>query len=211
MIQRRSIANARALTETPLIVRLLRSQIHLDPNQPRSQDKHTPETLAALAATMKSEGQQQAIKVRPHPDIPDDYMLVFGEGRWLAAGIGEIEYLDCIITEESNIGKIRVMQITENLQRQDMSQYDTAKAFRELIDLGECENAAAVARRFGMSDATVKRIPQGAGSIARSAGAGTERRGHDGYGTHAGRSRKDEPGQGQGDNRRRAANRQGQT
>jgi len=155
MIKRNSIANAKALTETPLIVRLPRSEIHLDPNQPRNLDKHTPEALKALAATMKSEGQQQAIKVRPHPELPEEYMLVFGEGRWLAAEIGEIEYLDCIITEETNIGKIRVMQITENLQRQDMSQFDTAKAFRELIDLGECENAAAVARRFGMSDATV--------------------------------------------------------
>jgi ParB/RepB/Spo0J family partition protein len=157
MIQRNSIKNLKKLTETPVVTRLHRNEIVLDPDQPRKKNKHTPATLKALGKTMKTNGQEQPIKVRPHPNGGDLYMVVFGEGRWLASApeYGDVEELDCIITYETDINKIRVMQITENLMREGMSDYDIAQSFRDLIDLGAFENATALAEHLGLSDATV--------------------------------------------------------
>lgn len=154
-IQRNAIKNMAHLDETPLVIRLLRSEIFPDPNQPRKK-KRNPEKLHGLAQTMRVK-QLQPILVT---ETTSGYQIIVGEGRWLAAGINEEElseaqFLDCIVVDETNIGVIRTMQIVENMQREDMDQIDTAHAFQELIDLGICKNASEVAKHVGVSPATV--------------------------------------------------------
>lgn len=154
-IQRNAIKNMAHLDETPLVIRLLRSEISPDLNQPRKK-KRNPEKLRGIALTMRVK-QLQPILVT---ETTSGYQIIIGEGRWLAAGIneeelGEPQYLDCIVVDETNIGVIRGMQIVENMQREDMDQLDTANAFQELIDLGVCKNATEVAKHVGLSDATV--------------------------------------------------------
>lgn len=154
-IQRNAIKKMAHLDETPLVIRLPRSEIFPDPNQPRKK-KRNPEKLHGLAQTMRVK-QLQPILVT---ETTSGYQIIIGEGRWLAAGIneeelGEDQYLDCIVVDETNIGSIRTMQIVENMQREDMDQIDTAQAFQELIDLGVCKNASEVAKHVGVSPATV--------------------------------------------------------
>lgn len=155
-IERNAIKKMAYLDETPLIVRLLRSEIRPDPGQPRK--RRDPEKLKGLAKTMRVK-QLQPILVR-QVEGEDGYVIVVGEGRWLGAGIneeetGEEQYLDCILVDESNMGKIRSMQLIENLQREDMNELDVANGYRELIEIGECKNGKEVADRMGVSPATV--------------------------------------------------------
>ena len=153
-IQRNSIANMAVLDETPLVVRLLRSEITPDQNQVRKQ--RDMGKVRGIAMTMRVRQLQPILVI----ETTSGYQIVVGEGRWLAAGINEEElgipqYLDCIIVDETTIGSIRTMQIVENLQREDMSQLDVAMGFQELIDIGVCKNAAEVAKQVGVSEATV--------------------------------------------------------
>ena len=158
-IERKAIDKMKHLDETPLIVRLRRAEIQRDPDQPRK--SRDPEKLKGLAQTMLVK-QLQPILVRQVDSKPNEpqYMIVFGEGRWLAAGIneettGEEQYLDSILVDETNAGAIRSMQLIENLQREDMNELDVANGYRELIDLGFCKTAKEVAEKMGVSGATV--------------------------------------------------------
>lgn len=156
MIQRNAIAKMAYLDETPLIVRLPRAEMYPDPDQPRK--RRSQEKLEGLAQSMLTK-QLQPCLVRQVAGR-DGYMIVIGEGRWLGAGINEEklqtpQFLDCILVDEENVGKIRLMQLMENIQREDMNELDIANGYRELIELGECPNGKAVAERMGVSAATV--------------------------------------------------------
>lgn len=158
-IERKAIDKMKHLDETPLIVRLRRAEIQRDPDQPRK--SRDPEKLKGLAQTMLVK-QLQPILVRQVESKPDEpqYMIVVGEGRWLAAGIneeatGEEQYLDSILVDETNAGAIRSMQLIENLQREDMNELDVANGYRELMDLGFCKTAKDVSEKMGVSGATV--------------------------------------------------------
>lgn len=158
-IERNAIKKMQYLDETPLIVRLRRAEIRPDPDQPRK--SRDPEKLKGLAQTMLVK-QLQPILVRQVDSKPNEpqYMIVVGEGRWLAAGINEEatseeQYLDSILVDESNVGAIRSMQLIENLQREDMNELDVANGYRELIDLGYCKTGQDVAKQMGVSPATV--------------------------------------------------------
>lgn len=153
-IERNSIANMAALDDTPLVIRLLRSEIVPDPNQVRKE--RNMEIVKGIALTMRVR-QIQPILVT---EITNGYQIAVGEGRWLAAGINEEElgvpqHLDCIVVNDTNIGDIRTMQLVENIQREGMSQLDIANGFQELMDLGVCKTASDVAKMTGLSNATV--------------------------------------------------------
>ena len=150
-IERKSVANMIALDLTPLIVRLPMAEIELDPDQPRQEGKHTPEEIKALGKSMRVK-QLQPATVRL---VGDKYRIVIGEGRWLGADAEGLEYLDCVITEETDPVKIKVMQIVENLHRKDMSKLDYAQSFKDLMDSGVCDTAEEVADLCNVSPATV--------------------------------------------------------
>lgn len=150
-IQRKSVAKMMELDLTPLIVRLPMNLIDLDPDQPRQEGKHTPEQVTALGKSMRVK-QLQPATVR---EIGDRYRIVIGEGRWRGADAEGLEYLDCVITEETDPVAIKVMQIVENLHRKDMSKLDYAQSFKDLLDSGVCDTAEAVADLCNVSPATV--------------------------------------------------------
>lgn len=157
-VERKQIDHMRFMDETPLVVRLPRSDIYPDPTnrKERSQVK-----LEGLANTMLPEngGQLQPILVWEAPG-KDGYQIVFGEGRWLAAGIneektGEPQFLDVVIIEGKTSAQIKAMQIIENLQREDPTEMQYALAFRALIDSGEYKTHKEVADLVGVSASTV--------------------------------------------------------
>ncbi len=150
-IQRSSVAKMMELDLTPLIVRLPMNQIELDPDQPRQEGKHTDDEVRAIGKSMRVK-QLQPATVR---EVGDKYRIVIGEGRWRGADAEGLEYLDCVITDETDPVKIKLMQIVENLHRKDMSKLDYAKSFQDLIDTGVCETAEQVAELCKCSPATV--------------------------------------------------------
>ncbi|MGK5033132.1 ParB/RepB/Spo0J family partition protein [Janthinobacterium sp. MDT1-19] len=153
--QRRSISTISRAANTPLPVALPIADVFADPDQPRKK-KRDETKLKALAASMKAQGQLQAIIVRAHPDgTPDKYMIILGEGRWLGAQINESETINAVISEETDLTVIKAMQIIENIHREEMDQIDLAESFRDLIDTGACKNAKAVSDLVNFSESTI--------------------------------------------------------
>jgi ParB family chromosome partitioning protein len=137
--------------EVKQVVRLQHAQVEPDPDQPRTTIDQ--EALQNLSATIKAEGQQSPIAVRYMGN--NTYRIIFGERRWRAIGLFAGEYIDAVVIDKVEPGKILVAQLIENLQREDMTELDIAKSFQKLIDLGECKNGREVAALVGYSESTV--------------------------------------------------------
>lgn len=99
-----------------------------NPNQPR---KHfSDESLAELAESIKTFGVIQPISVRQVDD--GMYELVSGERRLRAsklAGLTEIPALQVKISDKDSA----VIAIIENVQREDLSYFEEAESYRQLM------------------------------------------------------------------------------
>lgn len=122
-------------------------QVIPDPGQPRR--AMDPERLAELTASIRAAGIHQPLIVR-EMDMPLDdgrtrYMIVAGERRYqaaLRAGLARIPVL--IRASEGTV--LRTVQLTENLQREDLSSLDEARALRELMSLEDLDTRGVAAR-----------------------------------------------------------------
>lgn len=95
----------------------------------------TPAAMAELAESIKAIGIQQPLKARPIPDTGTHdqhrYELVFGHRRLRAAIQAGLEYVPVMIEEMSD-EDVRITQLSENLQREDVNPIEEAEALREL-------------------------------------------------------------------------------
>jgi ParB family chromosome partitioning protein len=118
--------------------------------QPRSDMR--PESLAALAESIKSQGLVQPILVRPlagrNPGESQRYEIIAGERRWRAAqmaGMGEIPAVIRDVPDEAALA----MALIENIQREDLNPLEEARALTRLIEefgLTHSQAAEAVGR-----------------------------------------------------------------
>ncbi|CAN5620141.1 hypothetical protein BH23PLA1_BH23PLA1_40150 [soil metagenome] len=140
------VARSKAALEIPL------DKIHRDPTQPR--EEFDEEALARLAESIRTRGLLQPVRVR-WSEEQGRYLLIAGERRWRAARIAGLNTLTCIVAEEElPPADLLVVQVTENLQREDLRPIERAKAFRSLIDLtGWSGNQ--LARELGISQSSV--------------------------------------------------------
>lgn len=105
--------------------------------------------LDDLAASIKELGVQVPINVRER-DRDGHYVILQGERRWRAAKLAGLTKIPAIVDESSiDEEKRMLMQLTENIQRDDMRPLEIAKAFRALTDVGL--TAAKIAKRLGRS------------------------------------------------------------
>lgn len=86
-------------------------------------------SLRELAASMKSHGVLQPILITP------DGMIVAGHRRVAAAKLIDLTEIPVVIKELSEAEQLQVVLI-ENLQRNDLTLLQTAKAYRELTNRG---------------------------------------------------------------------------
>ena len=117
--------------------------------QPRREIHREP--LEELAASIKSNGVIQPIVVRPLPaGTPGDarYEIVVGERRWQAAKLAGLADIPVIVRELSDSQAVAVALI-ENIQREELTPAEEARALRRLIgdfSLTHAEVAEAVGR-----------------------------------------------------------------
>lgn len=105
--------------------------------------------LDDLAASIKELGVQVPINVRER-DRDGHYVILQGERRWRAAKLAGLTKIPAIVDESAiDEEKRMLMQLTENIQRDDMRPLEIAKAFRALTDVGL--TAAKIAKRLGRS------------------------------------------------------------
>lgn len=143
-------------------------KLRFDPTQPRK-TYHTLDGRIAekdeayiieLAATIKSQGLIQAITVEELPD--GTYLIRVGECRTRAhLYLGEKTIRAVINNNLQTRTKRLLYQVTENLTRKDLSDFELAGAIKELME-GDAEepplSQTEVAAAFGKSEGWVTRF-----------------------------------------------------
>lgn len=104
------------------------SEIFPNADQPRSQ--FDEEALQSLAESIKVHGVVQPILVRKEKT---GYMIIAGERRWRAAKLAKQEKIPAIIKQIEGINLAQISLI-ENIQREDLSDIEEARAYQLLID-----------------------------------------------------------------------------
>jgi ParB family chromosome partitioning protein len=104
---------------------------HLVPSPFNARKHFDRPALAELAASIRSEGIQQPLIVRPKPG-GKDYEIIAGERRYRAAEIAELKSAPCVVRDVDE-PEARRIQIVENLQREDITPLEESQAFQDLL------------------------------------------------------------------------------
>ena len=133
------------------------SLIQPGPFQPRH--AIAPESLQELAASIKANGVIQAIVVRRLPtEAPGGarYEIIAGERRWQAAKLAGLTDIPAVVRELSDKEALAIGLI-ENIQREDLTATDEARALKRLITEFSLTHQA-VADSVGRSRAAVSNL-----------------------------------------------------
>ena len=133
-------------------------RIKPDPDQPRkSFDK---EKLAELARSIKQHGVLQPITVEFVQDDGDGfYKIISGERRYQASLSLGLEEIPCIVQSNVSQENRYAQQLIENIQREDLSPIEKARAILEYKErLGTEANWADVERTVGIGESRRKQF-----------------------------------------------------
>jgi len=110
-----------------------------------------------LCQSIEQFGVLTPITVRRAPDGTGDYLLIKGQGRTLACRLLGIETIPAIVVDDRFADNEKVKQfLVENVARLRMRPIDRALLIARARQAGE--ETAGVARRFGVSATTVRRL-----------------------------------------------------
>lgn len=134
----------------PGVLDLPVKDIRPNPLQPR---RHfAPETLAELAASISTHGVLQPVVVSRATE--GGYHLVAGERRWRAAQIAGLERIPAVVRESATGSELLALALIENLQREDLTPIEEARAFHQLrSELGLSQEG--IAQQVGKDRSTV--------------------------------------------------------
>ena len=100
---------------------------------PQTREYFDPVELENLARSLKKHGQKQAILVR-WDEGRQKYIIIAGERRFRAAGLAELETIECkVMAEGATPEEIAIAQVIENALRQDLRPTEKAKAYADLM------------------------------------------------------------------------------
>jgi len=144
MATRKSPAKTKAV-KTPLrsratparstvVIDLPLGRIRPDPDQPRRDFDGVPlkevtEEFQNLAESIRTVGILEPLLVR---EAGKDYVLIAGERRWRAARLAGLDTVPCIVKVFETRERM-LAQLSENLQRRDMSDIDVIRAINSLL------------------------------------------------------------------------------
>jgi ParB family chromosome partitioning protein len=133
-------------------------QLEADPGQPRKDWKHHEgeRRLAELVESIREFGVLQPLLVT---EVDGDgplprYRVIAGGRRLQAARLAGLAGVP-VVVREADLTQMRIMQLTENLQRQELAPLDEARGFQELMDIKEV-SAPAVAALLHVSSQHVR-------------------------------------------------------
>jgi ParB/RepB/Spo0J family partition protein len=138
------------ITMPQLLVKPL-SWFKRDESQPRKSFKEAD--IRSLGESMKSLGQLQPVGAKP------DGTLLWGERRFRAAQLAGINELSVIITEKPlSDSEIRVIQLTENLHRSELSGFERWLACAELLGMNPEWQMKELAEHLKLDPSMVTRL-----------------------------------------------------
>lgn len=97
-------------------------------NQPRK--IFAEESLQELAGSIREHGILQPVLVRPKGEC---YEIIAGERRWRAAEMAGLLVIPALIKEMSDVEAAEI-SLVENLQRDDLSAIEEARAYKNLLE-----------------------------------------------------------------------------
>jgi ParB/RepB/Spo0J family partition protein len=110
-----------------------------------------------LCRSIEQFGVLTPVTVRQAPDGTGDYLLIKGQGRTLACRLLGIDKIPAIVVDDRAAENEKVQQfLVENVARLRMRPIDRALLIARARQEGE--ETIEVARRFGVSSATVRRL-----------------------------------------------------
>jgi ParB family chromosome partitioning protein len=113
------------------LVQIRIDKIKPNPYQPRG--KFDKDKMQELILSIKEKGIIQPVLVRP---AGDEFELVAGERRFLAAQQLGMEKLPALVMEKLSKEGMLELSLIENLQREDLNPIDEAKGYKGLLE--EC-------------------------------------------------------------------------
>ena len=114
---------------SPGLASLPVAAIEPHPEQPR---RHFDEdALAELAASISARGLIQPVIVRPL--AAGRYQIVAGERRWRAAQLAQVHEIPALIRELEE-REVMALALVENVQREDLSAVEEARAYQRLAE-----------------------------------------------------------------------------
>jgi ParB/RepB/Spo0J family partition protein len=115
---------------TDILTTLSASLIYPNPDQPRKQ--FDPEKLQELAGSIREYGVQNPILVTPRDGR---YMIIAGERRYRASALAGLKEVPVIIRDVDD-DMVEELALLENIQRQDLTIIEEARAYQALLDRG---------------------------------------------------------------------------
>jgi ParB family chromosome partitioning protein len=115
-----------------------------------------PALLEELVASIKATGLIQPLIVRPVPGFPHQFEVVAGERRLKAAQLAGLSDVPAII-RDLNDQEALAISLIENIQREDLSPADEARALQRLIEEFALTHEQ-VAHAIGRSRAAVSNL-----------------------------------------------------
>ncbi|MFN8333488.1 MAG: ParB/RepB/Spo0J family partition protein [Cyclobacteriaceae bacterium] len=120
----------------------------------RSKKDFSEKALNDLADSIKELGVIQPILVRRYEKNPESFILICGERRYRASLLAGKETIPAIIKDVSAEIAL-VLQITENMQREDVHPLNEAKGYKMLLEHNESMKTADLALKVGKSETYV--------------------------------------------------------
>jgi len=115
--------------------------------------------IEGLIQSIAMEGQQQPGLVRalPYPDGTVKYEIIFGCRRWKACSTLKIPFLARIadsLTDKEAADRM----ITENLHRENISEFARCKSYTAMLDAGLYRNQGSLAKQVGLSEPALSNL-----------------------------------------------------
>jgi ParB family chromosome partitioning protein len=125
-------------------------EIRANPLQPRR--RFTENSLDELARSIKAHGVIQPVVVTRSP--AGGFHLIAGERRWRAAQLAGLSRIPAVVRESVETGDELALALIENLQREDLTPIEEARAYHHLRkELGHSQEE--IAHRVGKDRSTV--------------------------------------------------------
>lgn len=124
------------------------------PHNPRGEVD--PATVQELADSIREKGVLEPLIVVPHPEKAEGYLVVAGHRRRAASillGLAGLDEVPVIVRDYTPVEQEEVM-LAENIQREDLSPSQEAKAYERLIARGSTQ--MDVARKLGVNGARIQ-------------------------------------------------------